>query len=95
MEASAHVQNRVEKVIAAEGLRDALENGIVDCEPRAWTCAKVKFASHELGHVVGLLPHVDTEGNLMLPAPPDGAQLTDEQKLRVRALTVVFNEVCR
>ncbi len=96
----------LEKVIAAEGLRDALENGIVDCTPRAWTCATVTFAGHELGHVIGLLPHVEedddededgtpSEPNLMAEAPRDGAQLTDKQRLRVRAMAVVFNEVCR
>lgn len=85
----------LEKVLAAEGLRDALENGIVDCEPKAWTCPNATFAAHELGHVIGLLKHVGVDRNLMEPAPKDGAQLTEEQKLRVRALAVAFNEVCR
>ncbi len=90
----------LEKVVSVEGLRDALTNGIIDCEPKAWTCANVTFAAHELAHVVGLLPHVDqedptTEDNLMRPAPKDGSKLTKEQRLRVQALALVFNEVCR
>jgi hypothetical protein len=49
---------------------------------------------------VGLLAHVDpddpaTADNLMRPAPKDGSKLTDKQKLRVQALAVTFNEVCR
>ncbi len=85
----------LEKIIAAEGLRDALENGVVDCEPKAWTCVNATYASHELGHVIGLLRHVSVEGNLMEEAPPHDAQLTHDQKLRVQAMTLVFNEICR
>lgn len=85
----------LEKIIAAEGLRDALENGVVDCEPKAWTCVNATFASHELGHVIGLLRHVGVDGNLMEPKPISGAQLTDDQKLIVKAGALVFNEICR
>ena len=90
----------LEKIVGAEGIRDALTSGVVDCEPKAWTCDGTTYAAHELGHVVGLLPHVDqddpaTAGNLMRPAPSDGAQLTDKQKARVRVLAIAFNEVCR
>ena len=83
----------LEKIVGADTLRDALTNGIVDCEPKAWTCDHVTYASHELAHVVGLLRH--TETGLMAPAPERDAQLTEAQKRRVRALGVVFNEVCR
>ena len=90
----------LEKIVGAEGIRDALTSGVVDCEPKAWTCDGVEFAAHELGHVVGLLPHVDADDpanldNLMHPAPRKDAQLTDKQKARVRVLAVTFNEVCR
>ena len=85
----------LEKVIASEGLRDALENGVVDCEPKAWTCVNEVAAAHELGHIIGLLQHVDVEGNLMWPEITKDGQLTDYQRLRVQALAVVFNEVCR
>ncbi len=90
----------LEKIVGADGIRDALTSGVVDCEPKAWTCDGVEFAAHELGHVVGLLPHVDpddpaTIDNLMHPAPRKDAQLTDQQKTRIRVLAVAFNEVCR
>ena len=83
----------LEKVVGADSLRDALKNGVIDCEPKAWSCDNATFAAHELAHTVGLLKH--TEAGLMAPSPEDGAQLTDEQKLQVRVLTIGFNEVCR
>jgi hypothetical protein len=83
----------LEKVVGADSLRDALKNGVIECQPKAWTCDNTTYAAHELAHTVGLLNH--TETGLMAPAPEQGAQLTDEQKLRVQALTTGFNEVCR
>jgi len=90
----------LEKVVGADSLRDAVRNGVVNCQPKAWTCDHVTYAAHELGHVIGLLPHVDqddpkTAGNLMRPGPEFGATLDDQQTLRVQAVGAAFNATCR
>lgn len=90
----------LEKALDASSVRDALTGGVVDCTPKAWSCATVTFVAHELGHVYGL-PHKpqtedkSTAGNVMQPAPGDSRQTTRRQRLVVRLHALGLAEACR
>ena len=83
----------LERLVHADGVGDALANGIFDCEPRAWSCNHPALLAHEFGHVIGLLNH--SKGGLMDPAPELDAELTPWEKRQVQAMAVVFVEICR
>ena len=83
----------LERLVHADGVGDALANGIFDCEPRAWSCNHPALLAHEIGHVIGLLGH--TTGGLMDPAPELDAELSEWEKRRIQAMAVVFVEICR
>lgn len=91
----------LERIVRADGLSAALKNGVIDCEPLAWSCNDLNSLAHEVGHVAGMLQHVDeddpaNEGNLMLPAPGTGeVGLNDKQQLQLKTFVVAFNEACR
>lgn len=93
----------LEKVFDSASVRDALTGGIVDCEPKAWSCATVTFVAHELGHVYGL-PHTVTKpnetdmteaGNVMQWKPGKSKQLTQRQKTIVKLAALGLEEACR
>ena len=82
----------LEKLIGAESPRKALTEGIVDCQPKAWSCPSAIFLAHELGHIFNL-KHVDEESNLMNPAPTD-VDLDKRQTLTVQGSVILMGEVC-
>ncbi len=90
----------LEKALGASSVRDALTGGVVDCTPKAWSCATVTFVAHELGHVYGL-PHVkQTEnrsetGNVMQPAPGVSKALSDKQRTIVKIYALGLDEICQ
>lgn len=100
-ETGEHLCGRaLEKVLHAESVRDALTGGVVDCDPKAWSCATVTFVAHELGHVYGLghvdqTDQVDEGGNVMQPAPKKSRQLTQQQRTIVRLHAAGLAEICR
>jgi hypothetical protein len=82
----------LERVVGAESVRDALRNGVVDCQPQAWSCESPTFLAHELGHVFWLQ---HTKGGLMDPAPLPMSTVNQQQRTLVRSTALLFNEVCR
>lgn len=84
----------LERLVGAESPRDALTEGVVECQPRAWSCVSPTYLAHELGHVLGL-NHDDRDENLMAPAPKNGAEADTKQRLRVNAAAVGMSEVCK
>lgn len=52
------------------------------CHKGAWTVPVSEFAAHELGHLLGLLEHVDDPDNLMAEnVDEDGANELDDEQL--------------
>lgn len=84
----------LERLVGAESPRDALTKGVVECQPRAWSCVSPTYLAHELGHVLGL-NHDDRDDNLMAPAPKNGAETDTKQRLRANAAAVGMAEVCK
>lgn len=95
----------LEKLIDLESPKQVLAEGVVDCQPKAWSCSgSSMFLGHELGHILGLT-HVRTnkdrkrwgvegDDNLMDPAPK-GVEISDRQKFIVQAAAVLMSETCR
>ena len=75
----------LEKLLEAESLRDVLTNGVVDCEPVAWSCPKSsKFLSHEFAHILNL-SHVkldEDEGDTATARKLWGDDLTKDNLMR-------------
>lgn len=90
----------LEKTLGASSVRDALTGGVVDCTPKAWSCATVTFVAHELGHVYGL-PHVKQTdnttktGNLMQPGPGHSKALSDKQRTIIKLHALGLDEICQ
>lgn len=96
----------LERFLGAHSVRAALEEGVLHCRPRAWSCASVTFVAHELGHVLGLnhagqcrpddmtCAHTGEEGNLMQPSPYDSKHLTRRQKRIVRIHAHGLERIC-
>ena len=82
----------IDRAFGAESVRSAIMDGVVECEPKLWTCKDPRFLAHEVAHVLGLNHKTDT---LMDPNPRVGAELDDQQRLTVRASAVLMKEVCR
>lgn len=80
-----------EKVLSAKSVMDALENGVLDCEPAAWSCPNEEAVAHELGHVYGL---AHTDEGLMAPQLNDDLTVTDKQKKTVKALAIGLAVAC-
>ena len=87
----------LETLVHPDSIGDALANGIIDCQPKAWSCDHPNYVAHELAHVIGLLQHVDQETlkNLMRPTPGLGeVELSKRQRAQLKTLVVAFNESC-
>jgi len=80
-----------EKVIDAQSVLDALENGVFDCQPEAWSCADEEAVAHELGHVYGL---AHTKGGLMNPKLNDDMTVTNSQTAIVNGLALALERAC-
>lgn len=88
-----HLTETIELLIAAAQDADAVAaaRAVVDCTPRAWSCDRIDFVSHELGHVLG---QRHREGTTMAPAPTPDLEFTDAQKTRMALAAVGFVLVC-
>lgn len=89
----------LEQVVRTD-INEILDNGLPNCQPKAWSCEDVTFLAHELGHTIGALRHVKqndpkSQGNIMRPEPDKGDQFNRYQKRRMKVMGNLFNSYCR
>lgn len=78
-------------VLSAESVLDAVENGVLKCQPEAWTCPNAEAAAHEIGHVYGLK---HTEDGLMAPKLNGDTSVTAKQKAIVNGMAHALERAC-
>jgi len=83
-----------EKVLSAKSVLDALENGVLDCQPEAWTCPSAEAAAHEIGHVYGLVHTPQETGGMMAPKLNGDTSVTVEQKAIVNSMAHALERAC-
>lgn len=88
-----HPRETAELLIEAAKNKDAIAaaRAVVNCTPRAWSCDRPDFVSHELGHILGL---THKEGTTMAPAPTPDLEFTDTQMGQMALVAVGFALVC-